>query len=148
MPLRERHGIGRVPRYGHGQRAALQHVELWTTDLAGAEQGWHRLLTTIGWRDGEAWEWGRTWTHPDGTYLVLEQSRSVRDAPHDRLRAGLDHLAVNCSGVDVLDSLRAEAGANGWRELFADQCPFAGGPSHAALFLENAQGFEVEIVAP
>lgn len=128
-------------------RAALHHVELWTTDLAEAEEGWRWLLTTLGWSDGDTWTAGRTWTHPDGTYLVLEQSPDVI-GPHDRLRAGLNHLAVNCPSVDVLDLIRTQASAHGWHELFPDRYPHAGGPSHTALFLENVQGFEVEIVAP
>ena len=128
--------------------AAFHHVELWTTDLAEAEDGWRWLLTTLGWSDGESWAAGRTWTHPDGTYLVLEQSPDVGEAPHDRLRAGLNHLAVNCPSAEMLETLRGQAGAHGWRELFADRYPHAGGPAHTALFLENSQGFEVEIVAP
>lgn len=130
-----------------GMRAALHHVELWTVDLETTEEGWRWLLTTLGWSDGDAWQQGRTWTHPDGTYIVLEQSLDVKDGAHDRLRAGLNHLAVNCPDVDTLDVMRAQATAHGWRELFADRYPHAGGPSHRALFLENTQGFEVEIVA-
>lgn len=132
-----------------GMRAALHHVELWTADLETAEEGWRWLLTTLGWRDGDTWKQGRTWVHPDGTYIVLEQSPDVKQGAHDRLRAGLNHLAVNCPDADAgaLDRVRAEASAHGWRELFADRYPNAGGPSHRALFLENAQGFEVEIVA-
>lgn len=129
-------------------RAAFHHVELWTVDLEAVEEEWRWLLNSLGWRDGDTWPQGRTWTHPDGTYLVLEQSPDVRDAPHDRLRAGLNHLAVTCPSVGVLDSMRHEAAAHGWRELFADRYPHAGGDSHTALFLENTQGFEVEIVAP
>lgn len=128
-------------------RPALHHVELWTTNLEDAAEGWHWLLTMLGWRDGDAWPRGRTWKHPDGTYIVLEQSADVKDGAHDRLRAGLNHLAITCTGVGVLDSVRAAAGDHGWRELFADEYPHAGGPSHTALFLENGQGFEVEVVA-
>lgn len=126
---------------------ALHHVGLWTTDLAEVEEGWRWLLTGLGWSDGDTWAEGRTWMHPDGTYLVLEQSPDVKDALHDRLRAGLNHLAVNCPSVDILDLLRGQADAHGWRELFADRYPHAGGSSHTALFLENIQGFEVELVA-
>lgn len=127
--------------------AAFHHVELWTTDLAEAEGGWRWLLTGLGWREGHAWAAGRTWTHPDGTYLVLEQSPDVA-GPHDRLRAGLNHLAVHSPDAAALDLLRSAAAVHGWRELFADRYPHAGGPQHTALFLENAQGFEVEVVAP
>jgi hypothetical protein len=128
-------------------RPALHHVELWTADLAAVEDSWRWLLTTIGWSDGDTWNGGRTWRHPDGTYLVLEQSGDVVGTGHDRLRPGLNHLAMNCSGREVLDSLRAEAAAHAWCELFSDRYPHAGGAAHTALFLENAQGFEVEIVS-
>lgn len=43
--------------------------------------------------------------------------------------------------------MRRDAPTHGWRELFEDRYPTAGGPEHVALFLENAQGFEVEVVA-
>jgi hypothetical protein len=128
-------------------RPALHHVELWTTDLTSSEGAWDWLLKGIGWGHRDAWPGARTWSHPDGSYLVLEQSPDVKDAPHDRLRAGLNHLAFTCSGVDVLDALRAEASEHGWNELFADKYPHAGGPTHTALFLESDQGFEVEVVA-
>jgi catechol 2,3-dioxygenase-like lactoylglutathione lyase family enzyme len=126
---------------------ALHHVELWTADLTEVEAAWRWLLTTLGWTDGDAWSAGRSWIHPDGTYIVLEQSPDVKNVPHDRLRPGLNHLAVNSSSVQVLERLRADADAHGWQELFADRYPHAGGPSHTALFLQNLQGFEVEVVA-
>jgi hypothetical protein len=31
--------------------------------------------------------------------------------------------------------------------MFADRHPFAGGPQHYAAFLENTDGYEVELVA-
>jgi hypothetical protein len=41
-----------------------------------------------------------------------------------------------------------DAGQHGWRMLFADQYPYAGGTGHYAAYLENADGFEAELVAP
>jgi hypothetical protein len=32
--------------------------------------------------------------------------------------------------------------------MFADRHPYAGGPQHYAAFLQNEDGYEVEIVAP
>ncbi|GIG21362.1 hypothetical protein Cch01nite_20860 [Cellulomonas chitinilytica] len=48
------------------------------------------------------------------------------------------------SDVDVLAAAAAE---HGWTPLFADRYPHAGGPSHYAAYLENGDGFEVELVA-
>lgn len=126
---------------------AVHHVELWTTDLPAVEGPWGWLLTSIGWGEGDSWTNGRTWRHPDGTYLVLEQSADVRAVPYDRMCPGLNHLALWCDGRDVLDALRRDGPSRGWTELFGDRYPHAGGPDHTALFLENSQGFEVEVVA-
>src|SRR5699024_7463486 len=48
---------------------------------------------------------------------------------------------------DALDRLRADAGAHGWRELFSDRYPHAGGEGQTAWYAENPGGFEVEVVA-
>jgi hypothetical protein len=126
----------------------VHHIELWTDDLAGVVDSFHWLLTELGWRDepNSDWPQGRIWRHESGVYLVLEQSPDVRDARHDRLRPGLNHLALRDGDLPHLDRLRADCRLHGWTELFADQYPHAGGPVHTALFLENPQGFEIEIV--
>jgi hypothetical protein len=46
-----------------------------------------------------------------------------------------------------VDALVAGAGDHGWVLLFGDRHPFAGGDDHYAAFFEDADGFEVEIVA-
>ncbi|GAA4317422.1 hypothetical protein [Klenkia terrae] len=46
-----------------------------------------------------------------------------------------------------LDELVAAAPSHGWRLLFGDRHPFAGGRDHRAAYLEDADGFEVELVA-
>lgn len=122
---------------------AVHHVDLWVDDpvTAGGEWGW--LLGELGWEhDGVAWQ------HDDGTYLFLERSPDQVDASHDRLRPGVNHLAFCCASRELLDRVRAESSAHGWRELFADRYPHAGGDQHVALYLENSEGFEVEVVAP
>jgi catechol-2,3-dioxygenase len=125
----------------------LHHVELWVNDLPTVEAGWRWLLAELGWTEAEPWAHGRTWHHSDGTYLVVEQSPAVTGA-HDRMTAGLNHLALNCADRAALDRIRTGALEHGWSEMFADMYPHAGGPDHTALFLENAQGFEIEVVSP
>jgi hypothetical protein len=46
-----------------------------------------------------------------------------------------------------VDRPAAAAGEHGWSPLFAERYPHAGGPEHYAAYLENADGFEVELVA-
>lgn len=136
-------GAGPAPRPG------IHHVELWTHDLTiAADLDW--LLARLGWtaRQDPGWPTGRTWHHPDGSYLVLEQSPAVTGTRHERTRPGMNHLALTIADRPALDGLRADAAAHGWTELFAERYPHAGGPDHVALYLEGAQGHEIEVVAP
>ncbi|WP_052091571.1 VOC family protein [Modestobacter caceresii] len=124
----------------------LHHVELWVPDLDRAEASWGWLLTALGavpfqeWERGRSWRWGE-----DGTYVVVEQSPALTGDRHERRAPGLNHLAFWVDGD--LDALVAEAPAHGWRLLFPDRHPFAGGPDHRAAYLEDADGYEVELVS-
>jgi hypothetical protein len=118
--------------------------------LAVAEWGW--LLTGLGYRPYQDWPDGRSWCCADG-YLVVERSPALEtDADgiplvHRRCRAGLNHLALHAGDHAGLDALVRGAPQHGWRPLFPDRYPFAGGPGHYAAYLENSDGFEVELVA-
>jgi hypothetical protein len=127
---------------------ALHHLDLWVSDpgIAAAEWGW--LLGELGWESADDVATGTaSWAHPDGTYFFLERSPDLVDAEHDRLRPGVNHLALTVEDRHTLDRLRAESSAHGWHELFADRYPHAGGERHTALLLESSEGFEVEVVA-
>jgi catechol 2,3-dioxygenase-like lactoylglutathione lyase family enzyme len=126
---------------------ALHHIELWVTDLDRAAAEWEWLLGEVGWTredgaPGRSW----SWSHSDGTYLFMESSDDVVDEPHDRMRPGINHLAVTVDSRELLDRIRAASTEHGWHELFADRYPHAGGQSHTALYLEDSEGFEVEVV--
>ena len=80
-------------------------------------------------------------------YLVLEQSPALSSTTHDRRAPGLNHLAFTVAGEAEVDRLSGAAPAHGWSLMFADRHPHAGGPEHYAAYLEDAAGFEVELVA-
>jgi catechol 2,3-dioxygenase-like lactoylglutathione lyase family enzyme len=133
----------------------LHHLELWVPDLARAERSWGWLLTRLGAEPFQVWEHGRSWRSGD-VYVVLEESPAMTGDRHDRRSPGVNHLAFRVpeqpgpEGDDVLalDALVAEAPAHGWTLLFPDRHPFAGGPDHRAAYLEDADGYEVELVSP
>ncbi len=127
-------------------RGLLHHVELWVPDLDRAERSWGWLLTALGARPYQSWERGR-WGRLGDFYVVVEASPALVGGTHERLRPGLNHLAFWAGGAEELDALVAEAPAHGWRLLFADRHPFAGGQDHRAAYLEDADGYEVELVA-
>ena len=67
----------------------------------------------------------------------------VRQPPRKR---GGTKAAFTVADQATLDALRAEAGAHGWSELYAEKYPHAGGDDHTALYLESSESFEVEVV--
>lgn len=121
---------------------AIHHWDLWVDDVSRASGEWGWLLGELDWETGEK---GDFFEAPDGTYLFLEHSPD-QHGTHDRLRPGVNHLALTVEDRDTLDRIRAESTAHGWHELFADRYPHAGGEEHTALYLESSEGFEVEIV--
>ncbi|WP_330287986.1 VOC family protein [Streptomyces sp. NBC_00576] len=124
----------------------FHHVELWVPDLNRAVTSWGWLLERLGCVPYQSWPEGRSWRHGD-TYVVVEHSPALRGDRHDRLCPGLNHLAFRVPSRPALDALVMEAPAHGWTLLFPDRHPYAGGAGHYAAYLENVDGFEVELVA-
>lgn len=125
---------------------SLHHIELWVPSLNRAIESYGWVLTALGYGEFQHWENGRSW-RLGGTYIVVEESTALVGSEHDRLRSGVNHLAFHAGSVDDLDRLVAEAPRHGWQLLFSDRHPHAGGPDHYAAYLENQDGFEIELVA-
>lgn len=124
----------------------LHHVEIWVPTVAQARRTWGWLLEELGWTEYQTWEHGVSWRLGD-TYLVFEDSPERSARAHDRLRPGLNHIALHAGDPDRVEELVKEAPEHGWQLMFADRHPYAGGPDHYAAYLENLDGYEVELVA-
>ncbi|HEY3477372.1 MAG TPA: VOC family protein [Streptomyces sp.] len=126
----------------------FHHVEIWVADLASVEPSWSWLLGELGWELYQDWPAGRSWRSGEA-YLVVEQSSAVRPrVAYDRMRPGLNHIAVHAPDRQTVDRIHEAGPANGWQQLFAEKYPHAGGPDHYAAYLTDAAGFEIEVVAP
>lgn len=125
----------------------LHHVELWVPDLGAARPRWTWLFTLLGWEPYQTWPGGQSWRAPGGSYVVLEQSPDLlADVRYDRRRVGMNHLAVVADRLTV-DIVAAKGPPHGWQLLYADRHPHAGGPQTYAAYVEDSDGFEVEVVA-
>ncbi len=124
----------------------LHHVELWVPDLRRAVTSWGWLLTRLGYVEFQNWSVGRSWRQ-GSTYIVVEQSPDLSASDHDRRRPGLNHLAFHVGDTASVDALVSDAGEFGWTLLFSERHPYAGGRGHYAAYLEDVDGFEVELVA-
>jgi catechol 2,3-dioxygenase-like lactoylglutathione lyase family enzyme len=131
---------------GRARMGGLHHVELWVPDLARAVAEWGWLLGELGYAQFQDWPAGRSW-RLGATYIVVEHSSAQVGEEHDRHRPGLNHLAFHAGDESQIDGLVANAGGHGWSLMFADRHPFAGGAEHYAGYLQNTDGFEVELVA-
>jgi catechol 2,3-dioxygenase-like lactoylglutathione lyase family enzyme len=127
-------------------RGSLHHIELWVPDLARATRQWGWLLGQLGYTPFQDWPGGRSW-RLGASYLVIEQSPALTGSSHDRLRPGMNHLAFHAGTRQDVDALTTAAPAHGWTLLFPETHPHAGGSSHYAAYLANADGFEVELAA-
>ncbi len=125
---------------------AIHHIELWVPNLDRAIVSWGWLLTALGYRMFQDWPGGRSW-QSGHAYIVVEQSPARVASRHDRCRPGLNHLAFHVPNRPHVEQLTAEALLHGWKLMFSDLHPYAGGPQHYAAYLENSDGFEVELVA-
>jgi hypothetical protein len=117
----------------------LHHVELRVNSVESLS--W--LLAELGYEKYQEWSAGVSWKLGT-TYIVLE----VWPGSHDRRVPGLSHLAFDAGSREDVDRLTAAALDNGFSLLYADRHPYAGGPDSYVAFLENAERFKVELVAP
>jgi hypothetical protein len=115
---------------------------VWVPDLPRAVREWGWLLSRLGWHPYQDWPAGRSW-RLGGTYLVVERSPDLLGDRHERRRPGLNHLAFH---VAALEPFVTDGPANGCRSANSSDQPCAGGPAHRAAYLENSDGFEVELV--
>ena len=125
---------------------SIHHVELWVPDLGRAIASWGWLLGELGYEEFQDWPDGRSW-RSGATYIVVEQSPAMTAAEHQRCRPGLNHLAFHIVTRRRVDELVAASAEHGWSLMFPDRHPHAGGPEHYAAYLENTDGYEVELVA-
>ena len=119
---------------------------MWIADAGSERAEWGWLLQRLGFARDAKWPGGESCS-AGGAYLTLTTSPNLAGTSHDRRRPGVNHLAFEGGSRAAVDALMADAVAHGWRPLYHDRYPHAGGPDHYAGWLENAAGFKVEVVA-
>ena len=124
----------------------LHHLTLWVPDLGRAEESWSWLLGQLGYVLDRSVDSVLLLRHPDGFIIALERSSDmVPGMLYSRMRPGLNHIAFTLDSVDTLRRIMLDAANHGWSELPTDRHPIAG--SREVVYLEDRDGFEVELVA-
>ena len=126
---------------------SIHHVQLWVPDLDRAERSWGWLLGELGYEPARRWDHGVVWRQGD-TAIVIEVSPDmVPGMLHSRLRPGMNHIAFHVPSTAALASLVAASDAHGWSPL-RDGAGHPLAATQTASYLENVDGFEVELIAP
>lgn len=126
----------------------LHHVEIYVSDLKRTIAFWNGLLTELDYKIYQQWESGISWKHGE-TYLVFVQTEDrFLDVPYNRCRVGLNHLAFHAKSKEHVDTLTTTLRDQGIPILYKDTHPFAGGPTHYAVYFEDPDRIKVELVAP
>ena len=102
-------------------------------------------MERLGHAPASEWGHGGSWQGA-GEHIVLEAGEDI-SGPHERRRAGLNHLAFAAGPASDAAAITQAALRHGWVLMFADRHPYAGVPGHQPAYLENADGFEVDLVA-
>jgi catechol 2,3-dioxygenase-like lactoylglutathione lyase family enzyme len=125
----------------------LHHLTLWVPDLERAGPSWRWLLGELGYTVDRSFETMLLFRHSTGFAFVLEQSADmVPGMLHSRLRPGLNHVAFTLDSAEALTTMVAQSADHGWSALPGNRHGIAGGA--AVAYLEDRDGFEVELVAP
>jgi catechol 2,3-dioxygenase-like lactoylglutathione lyase family enzyme len=125
----------------------LHHLTIWVPDIARAEPSWRWLLGELGYQVQAPRAGVLVFRCEDGAAIVMEQSSDmVPGMLHSRLRPGLNHVAFTIDPSVSMADLVARSADHGWKALPIDGHPIAGGAEVA--YLEDRDGFEVELVAP
>jgi catechol 2,3-dioxygenase-like lactoylglutathione lyase family enzyme len=125
----------------------LHHLTLWVPDLGRSEPPWRWLLEELGYVCDRSLDRVLVYRHATGFAVALEQSPDmVPGMLYSRLRPGVNHIAFRLETPAALDDMIAKASDHGWSLLPVDRHPIAGGSRVA--YLEDVDGFEVELVAP
>lgn len=67
--------------------------------------------------------------------------------PYHRKAGGLNHLVFHAASRSEVDRLAEKMRGFGVPMLYEDRYPFAGGPGHYAVFMEDPDRLEIEIAA-
>ncbi|WP_325345698.1 VOC family protein [Xylophilus sp.] len=126
----------------------LHHVELYVSNLTRSLEFWEPFLGGLGYCESQRWPQGVSYLYQK-TYLCFVQApeEHLRTGYH-RKRVGLNHLAFHGRSRAHVDEVADWVKRSGFKILYPERFPYAGGPDHYALYCEDPDRIKVELVAP
>lgn len=125
----------------------IHHIEINVKNLDTSKRFYSMLLPELGYELYQDWPKGFSFKG-DNSYIVFVQTEEpYLNMPYHRKAIGLNHLAFRAASPEVVDLLAGKLRSLGVSMLYEDRFPFAGGPGHYAVFLEDPDRLKIEIAA-
>lgn len=121
----------------HTAPGRLHHLEIWVQDYDRAKQSLGWLLEELGYTLASEWGHGGSWQGAE-EYIVLESGPDVA-GPHERRRAGLNHLALAAGPASNVDALADAALGHWWPEKIRRRPPRAPARNSSLQILDENQ---------
>lgn len=126
-------------------RGTIHHIDLTVTDPAASAPLYAAVLTFLGYRRRQEFEWRLT-TPQGHTSLALNPAKGEHAQPHDRYAPGPHHLAWRADtrdDVDRLHTLLHQIGAE-ILDAPADYPQYNSGRGYYAVFFADPDGLKLE----
>lgn len=126
----------------------LHHVEINVSDLTKAREFYESFLPDLGYKLYQEWPEGFSYRMGKAYVVFVQTEEAFLPEGYHRKATGLNHLAFHADSRGHVDALTEKARKMGFRILYEDRHPFAGGPDYYAVFIEAPDRMKFEIVSP
>ena len=123
----------------------IHHIELNVTDLDKSREFYTALLPELGYAIYQDWPEGFSFKNGRSYVVFVQTAEDFLFRPYHRKAPGLNHLAFHAGTPAVIDRLAGKMRSLGVRLLYEDRYPYAGGPHHYAVFMEDPDRMKIEI---
>ncbi|MDA1474958.1 VOC family protein [Bacillus changyiensis] len=110
----------------------MHHIELYVSDLDRSKRFWEWFLGELGYQVYQDWRNGISWKANDAYLVIVQAEKRFLEAGYHRCRVGLNHIAFRASSRAQVDDITEQLRKQGYKILYEDRHPFAGGSEHYA----------------
>ncbi|WP_416145460.1 VOC family protein [Planococcus koreensis] len=125
----------------------IHHIELNVSDLKKSREFYAALLPELGYSIYQEWPEGFSYRNGHSYVVFVQTAENFLSRPYHRKAPGLNHLAFHAAAPAVVDRLAGKMRGLGVSMLYEDRYPYAGGPHHYAVFMEDPDRMKIEIAA-
>lgn len=125
----------------------IHHIEINVRNLAETKRFYSMLLPELGYVLYQDWPEGFSFKGAASYIVFVQTQEPFLNWPYHRKACGLNHLAFHAASRAEVDRLAGKMRNHGVTMLYEERYPFAGGPDHYAVFVEDPDRLKIEIAA-